>query len=82
MSTHSENNNKHEQAPKKGTTAKSTKPRIRPANVSLKVLFLAKHALLGALVGVCDATRETRVVCGVSRVASQFPTMRALVAPL
>lgn len=60
MSTHSENNNKHEQAPKKGTTAKSTKPRIRPANVSLKVMFLAQHALLGALVGVCDATRETR----------------------
>lgn len=35
MSTHSENNNKHEQAPKKGTTAKSTKPRIRPANINL-----------------------------------------------
>ena len=60
MSTHSENNDKHEHSHKKGTTAKSTKPRIRPANVSLKVLLLAQHALLRALVGVCDATRETR----------------------
>lgn len=36
MSSHSENNDKHEHSHKKGTTAKSTKPRIRPANVSLK----------------------------------------------
>ncbi|XP_067046930.1 F-box only protein 16-like [Acropora muricata] len=35
MSSHSENNDKHEHSHKKGTTAKSTKPRIRPANINL-----------------------------------------------
>ena len=40
MSSHSENNDKHEHSHKKGTTAKSTKPRIRPSNVSLKYSFM------------------------------------------
>lgn len=35
MSSHTEHSDQHEQTPKKGTSAKSTKPRIRPATVRL-----------------------------------------------
>lgn len=34
MSSHTEHSDQHEQTPKKGTTAKSTKPRIRPATAN------------------------------------------------
>ena len=35
MSSHTEHSDQHEQTPKKGTSAKSGKPRIRPATVRL-----------------------------------------------